>query len=663
MSQENNELSQDQLKTNPSAERQQKQPTDTRKTSIYSQTRNGSLPQLAVKERQSRPEIQPNKNAEEIILKDRIPKKIQQLNDCNELRRELLSLLQQEKQMEFKIRREEDRIKRSGQQLVEENERPNEDILTEKRNQKFRLEKQIESIKQKTQQIQLTDLTIEKIKYEKQAEMIHDQIQLAQNPELVRDLIEFKLNEMTKNNLQSAIDSTTKAKQPLFQTILNQLQIETAQLQTKLDQKLHYRKTKFLEVKQTMNCIDEAIRADYQKRYDDLTVIMMQDHPELTTINDNPDQIEQLLEREKTEHKNESKEKITHKSEIPVHKQEKQEEPEEKIEIKQEEHKKEIKPKQNKKEPEHHEEEKIQIEQKENTGTAEQQLEIINECDSLHENNSEDDILHVALKHNHIQRAAIATAYKQKFNTSLESEIKGSILNKDLENLCTGLFANRAVFWAQEINEAINKNNEQHIAYLILTLNREEKIEVQTKFKELFGNDMDIAVINALGQHDWQKLVKAWLKQNKDESSPEQHAEALHNAVLKSGVDEDAFINILSAKPAKFREVAQLFEEKHNKPLREVIKAEFGGDAEFAFTLAHDVLMSRADAAAFLVYTATKGSGTKDQMLVNTTILFSEFAKDQVQGAYAKFGDMTKDLKGDLAGKYEDAVLTLWGLK
>ena len=50
-------------------------------------------------------------------------------------------------------------------------------------------------------------------------------------------------------------------------------------------------------------------------------------------------------------------------------------------------------------------------------------------------------------------------------------------------------------------------------------------------------------------------------------------------------------------------------------------------------------------------------------MLVNVTLLFSDFFKGStITAAYAPFGDMKKDLKSDLSGKYEDAVLAMWGL-
>ncbi|CAL6029720.1 Conserved_hypothetical protein [Hexamita inflata] len=276
----NQPLTTDQLQSSPQIDQKSKQSNEPRKSSLYGQNTT-NLPQLPPRERLSKIVEGTVPSMEEIVLKDRLPKKIQMLSDCNELRRELLSLLQQEKQIEFKIRREEDRIKRSGQQLVEENERPNEEILAKKRNQKFRIEKQIEGIKAKQLAAQDLDLVEEKKKLEKEAESMKDQMSFAQDTELMRDLIEFKLSDIARANLQGAMDATQKQKQPLFQTILNQLQIETSQLQKQLEQRVEYRKNKFITVKQDMSYLDENIRTDYKKKFEAISEYMLKEHPEL----------------------------------------------------------------------------------------------------------------------------------------------------------------------------------------------------------------------------------------------------------------------------------------------------------------------------------------------------------------------------------------------
>ena len=64
--------------------------------------------------------------------------------------------------MEFRVRKEEEKLKKSGDQLLIEAGRSNETITQQKRNEKFRLEKAIETVKNKTEQIKPIDVEYEK---------------------------------------------------------------------------------------------------------------------------------------------------------------------------------------------------------------------------------------------------------------------------------------------------------------------------------------------------------------------------------------------------------------------------------------------------------------------------------------------------------------------
>lgn len=73
--------------------------------------------------------------------------------------------------------------------------------------------------------------------------------------------------------------------------------------------------------------------------------------------------------------------------------------------------------------------------------------------------------------------------------------------------------------------------------------------------------------------------------------------------------------------------------------------------------------MNPAEAVAFCIHTAIAGAGTDDEALIATTVLFSDYFRGPIiKVAYRQFGDITKDIKHDLTGKYEDAVLGMWGL-
>lgn len=78
--------------------------------------------------------------------------------------------MKQTKQMEFRVRKEEEKLKKAGDQLLAEAERSNETIMQQKRNEKFRLEKAIETVKNKTEQIKPIDVEYEKTQVQKELE-------------------------------------------------------------------------------------------------------------------------------------------------------------------------------------------------------------------------------------------------------------------------------------------------------------------------------------------------------------------------------------------------------------------------------------------------------------------------------------------------------------
>lgn len=94
-----------------------------------------------------------------------------------------------------------------------------------------------------------------------------------------------------------------------------------------------------------------------------------------------------------------------------------------------------------------------------------------------------------------------------------------------------------------------------------------------------------------------------------------------------------------------------------------MIVREFSGRSEFAFCLAHDYLNNAAQAVGFCIHEALHGAGTDDLMLIHVTILFSDYFKGAaIQQAYMPFGDVRKEIKRDLTGKYEKGMLAMWGL-
>ena len=71
----------------------------------------------------------------------------------------------------------------------------------------------------------------------------------------------------------------------------------------------------------------------------------------------------------------------------------------------------------------------------------------------------------------------------------------------------------------------------------------------------------------------------------------------------------------------------------------------------------------RAAAKEMVAGVSDEYIGTNETMLTNCTILFCDYFKGEaIKKGYEPFGDVAKDIKGDLSGKVEKCVLALWGL-
>ncbi|CAL6105751.1 Annexin_9 [Hexamita inflata] len=279
----------------------------------------------------------------------------------------------------------------------------------------------------------------------------------------------------------------------------------------------------------------------------------------------------------------------------------------------------------------------------------------------------EKTIIRIASTHNFIERALISRAFTAQFGLSLEKELKSDLAG-NIENLLVGVFEDRHEFWARKIHEAIKGagTDEKKLISMVILMSDEDYKIVSTIYAKNYGKDMFHAIDGDTGAQDWARLIKAWMKgQNNAAMSPEQAAEQLHQAAKGAGTDEDVFISIMcNMVPDVYRAVAVAYHHKFGKTLRQTIEKEFTGKSEFAFLLCHDYLINPAEAVASLLKTSMKGAGTNDELLVNVTVLMSDYFRGQaIAGAYKKFGDLAKDIKSDLTGKYEDAMLAMWGFK
>nr|AMP46322.1 annexin 3 [Spironucleus vortens] len=275
-------------------------------------------------------------------------------------------------------------------------------------------------------------------------------------------------------------------------------------------------------------------------------------------------------------------------------------------------------------------------------------------------------LINITANCNSYERDAIVDAYMQKYNKSLSDLLK-SELSGNLDKLFVGMYTNRKIYWAEQINEAVKGagTDEKKLIDLVVSLGT-EFIDVDRLYNQMYKNCIHETIVSECGNAPYSKLLQQWLTASKSHNeTPEKTAEDLFKAADGAGTNEDVFIKIMTTMyPQHYQKVDAEFNKRYQKSLRSVIKAEFSGKSEYAFLAVHDYLMAPPRFIANMLYTAVKGLGTNDDQIIYCTVLHADVFAKHVASAYSHMGlgDLKKDIKGDLSGKYEKAVLAFWKL-
>ncbi|CAL6074290.1 Annexin [Hexamita inflata] len=276
-------------------------------------------------------------------------------------------------------------------------------------------------------------------------------------------------------------------------------------------------------------------------------------------------------------------------------------------------------------------------------------------------------IARIAASFNFMQRIAVSQTFQQMYGKPLDHELKRE-LSGNIEHLMVEMFNDKYAVWALHLHKAMAGagTNEKRLIQLILVMSDYDVQQVSQRYQMMYQQDLFNAVSSEVGRQDWAKLIKGWLRgNNTGVADPSQIASMLHNAAKGAGTDEDVFVEAMcNASPDLFRQVAAVYSNMYGKTLAQTIKKEFTGKSEDAYLLCYDYLMNPALAVSNLLHEAMHGAGTDDELLVFVTVAFSEFFRGKaIRDAYSALGDIERDFKKDLTGKYEEAVLILWGLK
>lgn len=131
---------------------------------------------------------------------------------------------------------------------------------------------------------------------------------------------------------------------------------------------------------------------------------------------------------------------------------------------------------------------------------------------------------------------------------------------------------------------------------------------------------------------------------------------------LTSTGEQNAFCNVIARRSdGQLRAIAQAYEQRHRKPLREAIKKKFDGHMEAALMLMVDRACDPIMSDAVQLENAMAGMGTKDRLLVNRviTIHWNKPHRDQVKRAYQHRykRDLLERIRGETSGDYRSLLI------
>eukprot|EP01125_Pyxidicula_operculata_P017093 TRINITY_DN594_c0_g1_i1.p1 TRINITY_DN594_c0_g1~~TRINITY_DN594_c0_g1_i1.p1 ORF type:complete len:297 (+),score=84.07 TRINITY_DN594_c0_g1_i1:105-995(+) len=255
----------------------------------------------------------------------------------------------------------------------------------------------------------------------------------------------------------------------------------------------------------------------------------------------------------------------------------------------------------------------------------------------------------------------LAAQYPQKYNNSLESDIKSETSGR-FRDILVGLQKN-AIAVSLDLLRSATKGagtREKAIIDVLLTLNNDGITKVRQEDPKI------IADILGDVSGDFKKVINELLKgvreegNHVDDAEAQTAAEKLYKAGEgKLGTDEDAFIEIIAKKsPAFLQRVSHFYQAKHKNSLQTAIEKETSGNFERILVgLTKPRLVYIADR----FHNAIAGLGTDDVALV---YFFSVLNKQELQQVARLYQERHKntlvaDVKGDTSGDYRDLCVAL----
>jgi annexin A7/11 len=280
----------------------------------------------------------------------------------------------------------------------------------------------------------------------------------------------------------------------------------------------------------------------------------------------------------------------------------------------------------------------------------------------------EDALIKVLCHRTSDQRQDIAEAFEKAYGKTLVEKIKSETSGK-FKTLLVALLTPLPDFYCLELKEPLNAK--KVLVETLCSLYNAEIEDVKERYCEMYGQDLEAAILGNGDSNFFQTLMIALSRAEKDESgvididAAKEDANNIiqaENAFEYEGVFEEMLCN---RNYDQLRTVLREYQILRGKSFLKLIKKSFSGDEKTGMIHIFRCLNNKAEFFAHQLHDSMEGLGTNDQKLIRLVTTRSEIDMVEIKAAFSRlFGKSLKEfIKDDCSGDFKHALYALIGEK
>lgn len=268
-------------------------------------------------------------------------------------------------------------------------------------------------------------------------------------------------------------------------------------------------------------------------------------------------------------------------------------------------------------------------------------------------------------------RQQIKSAFFNKYNKSLIDELK-SELGGNFEDVVLALFEIPLDYDVIQLHEAITGvgTDEDTLLEIISTRPGWVLHKIKLKYKEKYQTELEDD-IKGDTSGELQKILLSLLKCGRSDNVKVDKEKCVKKAQELIDVEEGKWGSegsvfdeiIMKSSPMELALIVKEYIKKTGRSIMEDIEKEFGEDVKELFETILFAIISPSEYFAKRIYTAMKGAGTNDKVLIRVIVSRKEIDLNYIKVFYKKMynKEMVDDIKSDCTGDYETLLVELVG--